>query len=208
MRRYRALAAVLLLQAIGAGGVLLITSRTWQTITADRPAPFSDAVADASGRDLDPASLALGLVALAGVVAVLATKGVWRRVVGGVVALAGAGLVWRGIESTGSVGAARARSLVESKNRTVSVPDSVSPDVVVHTVWPALVVVCGVVVLLAGVAIAVRGGRWQSMSSRYERAESQPPPDDDDGSRAAASMWSALDRGDDPTDTSGDPDRS
>lgn len=207
MRRYRALAAVLLLQAIGAGGVLLITSRTWQTITADRPAPFANAVAEASGRDLDPASLALGLVALAGVVAVLATRGVWRRVVGAVVAVSGAGLVWRGIESTGTVGAARARSLVESKNRTVSVPDSVRPDVVAHTVWPVLVIVCGVVVLLAGLAIAVRGGRWQSMSARYERAAPEPPPDDD-GSRAAAAMWSALDRGDDPTDTSGDPDRS
>ena len=85
--------------------------------------------------------------------------------------------------------------------------------------------VCGVVTLLAGALIAVRGGRWQGMSARYERTtatagEPAPPttgptapdrPDATDGTtgkvtddaedrgRAAATMWSALDRGEDPT---------
>lgn len=206
MRRHRAITAALLLQVIGAAGVLLVSGRTWQTITFSGSTLYRDVVANATGRDLDPAAVALSLVALAGVVAVLATRGLWRRVVGGVVAAAGAGLVWRGVTSSGSVGPARARTLVESKNRTVSVPDSLSPDVVVHSVWPTLVLVGGVLVLVAGLAIAVRGGHWQSMSARYERSAPEPAPDDD-GSRAAAAMWSALDRGDDPTDQSGNPTR-
>lgn len=193
MRRYAEVGLALLLTLVGAAGALLVSLADWQVLTTRLPQRVD--VVHLSGRDVDSASTALGLVALAGVVAVLATRGVWRRLVGVVIGLSGAGLVWRGIASGGGIGVDRARSMVESRHRTVRLDQGVTPSVDVHTVWPVLSVVCGVLVLAAGVLVAVRGGRWRGMSARYE-----PAPDSGaDQTRAAASMWSALDRGEDPT---------
>jgi hypothetical protein len=52
--------------------------------------------------------------------------------------------------------------------------------------WP---VAGGVVVAVAGVAAAVRGGGWPGMSGRYERS----------GPSAERSAWDAIDAGVDPT---------
>lgn len=198
MRRHAAYAAALLVDLVGAGGALLVSIQTWQTITSPRPRPRPDDVLDVTGRTVDSASTALALVALAGVVAVLATRGVVRRVVGAVVALAGVGLVWRGVASAGAVSASRARSLVGERHRTVVLDPGVTPHVGVHAVWPALSIVAGVLVLLAGVAIAARGHRWGGMSTRYENVEQQPDASDQ-AARASVSLWNALDRGEDPT---------
>jgi uncharacterized membrane protein (TIGR02234 family) len=126
---------------------------------------------------------------------VLATRGLARRVVGGVLALAGLGLVWRALSSAAGVSAQRARSLVAEHHATVDVSRAV-PHVTTQPLWPALTAVCGVVVAAAGAAVAWRGHRWVAMSARYESApRSQPDP-----AKAAATMWHALDRGEDPTD--------
>ena len=195
MRRYRAFALALVLELAGAGGALLISIRTWQTITTPRPAPLHDDVLRVSGRTLDAAPTALALVALAGVVAVLATRGIVRRAVGGVIALTGVGLIWRAIASSGAVSTRRARTLVGDHHATVTV-DAVVPHVAASTAWPVLTSVCGALVLVAGVLTAWRGHRWQVMSARYE-APSDP---DQQQTRAARALWTALDRGEDPTD--------
>ncbi len=184
----------LLLELIGAGGALLVALRTWQVVTTRRAAPLPDDVLRVSGRTIDSASTAFALVALAGVVAVLATRGVIRRLVGLLVALAGAGLVWRAIVSWDAVGVDRARSLIADRHRTLTLGDGVVPAVTVHTVWPALSLACGVLVAVAGGLVAWRGQRWQAMSSRYETPASEADP-----AKAAASMWTAFDRGEDPT---------
>jgi hypothetical protein len=91
------------------------------------------------------------------------------------------------------VSTARARALVTAHHRTVDA-GAVVPHVEVSAVWPALTAVCGVLILLAGVLVAVRGHRWHTLSSRYERPQ-----------RAAATkptapaLWTALDEGRDPT---------
>ena len=195
-------ALALVLDLVAAGAALLVGGRTWQTITTPRARPLSDDVLDVSGRTIDSAATALALVALAGVVAVLATRGLLRRLIGVIIGLAGVGLVWRAVESFGAIGAGRARRLVTDRHKTIG-GASVPPRVEVHTVWPALVLVCGVLVVLAGVLIAWHGQRWGAMSARYENravaenaaqaaAEANPQ-------KAAASLWTALDRGEDPT---------
>lgn len=202
MKRHAEFAAALVALIVGAGGALLASLPTWQTLSVPRAHPLSDVVVDITGRDVDSAVTALGLVALAGVVAVLATRGLWRRGVGVVIAAAGVGLIVRAALSIGAVGADRARSFVESRRRTVNVADSVLPHIDVTSVWPVLSMLCGVLVTAAGAMVAARGGRWQAMSARYEAsggaAETAPDPEFDEA-RAAASMWSALDRGEDPT---------
>ena len=144
-------------------------SQTWQTITSPRPRPRPDDMLDLTGRTVDSASTALALVALAGVVAVLATRG--RRAAGG--RRGGrprrcrAGVARRSPRPVRS-SASRARSLVAQRHRAVVLDPGVTPHVAVHAIWPALSVAAGVLVLLAGAAIAARGHRWGGMSARYE----------------------------------------
>lgn len=195
MTRHGPYAAALLFDLLGSAGALLIATRTWQTVTTPRPAPLHDDVLPVSGRTLDAAPTAIALVALAGVVAVLATRGVVRRVVGGVLALAGGALLWRAIASAGALSSRRARELVSEQHRTVDVSGAV-PHVQTHAIWPVLTFVCGVLVLASGALIAWRGHRWRAMSSRYEALPAQVA----DSSKAAATLWTALDHGDDPTE--------
>jgi uncharacterized membrane protein (TIGR02234 family) len=196
MRRHAAFAAALLLDLLGAGVALLVSTRAWQTVTTPQPAPRHDDLLDLSGRTVDAAPTALALVALAGVVAVLATRGLVRRIVGGVLLIAGAGLVWRAIASASAVSTRRARTLVSEHHKTVDV-SGVVPRVATHGAWPVLTLVCGLLVIAAGGLIAWRGHRWQAMSARYEAR----PAATANGTRAAATMWTALDRGEDPTDS-------
>jgi uncharacterized membrane protein (TIGR02234 family) len=57
------------------------------------------------------------------------------------------------------------------------------------------------VIVLAGAIVCLRGGRWAAMSARYSapQAAGGRTTDRDADARAQASMWSALERGDDPT---------
>ncbi len=184
----------LLVNVLGAAGALLIASRTWQTIITPRPTPLPDVATSVSGRTVDAAPTALALVALAGVVAVLATKGVARRAVGAVLLLAGAALVWRALSAAAAVSASRAAAIVRAQHASVT-GSGAAPRVATSAAWPALTVVCGVLVAIAGALVAWRGAAWQAMSARYER----PADPQRDTSRASTALWSALDRGEDPT---------
>jgi hypothetical protein len=152
-RGYAATAAV-----TGAGLALFAASRVW----SDQPVRGTGA---RTGGDLLPWLPALGLAALAGAGALLATHGVARLLVGGLLALCGLGLAGGG--ATGVVA------------------DATSAW------WPALAAVGGLLVLDAGV-LTLRGGRsWPALGARYQR--------DPAGAGTEASMWDALDRGEDPT---------
>lgn len=185
-------ALALLLDVVGAGAALLIATRTWQAVTVTRARPFGDVVVRLAGRTVDTAPTALALVALAGVVAVLATKGVWRRLVGVVVAVAGAALVWRSLDGLTALSAGAARALLPEARGDAGAVTRVA----VTTSWPVLSAVCGVLVAIAGALVAWRGPRWAAMSARYE----SPSTAEERTARANASLWQAIDRGDDPTD--------
>jgi uncharacterized membrane protein (TIGR02234 family) len=188
----RLFAAALLLDVLGAGAALLITTRTWQTIHVTRPRPLADLDVSIDGRGLDGALLGAVLVALAGVVAVLATKGVARQVVGGLIAAAGVLLGWRAVANLAAVGRTRALELVTSRKGSVGITSASATRVTTHPSWPVLTVVAAVLVIGAGVLVAAFGRRWSSMSTRYEAPTSKPAAGDE-------AMWTALDRGDDPT---------
>jgi len=199
-------ALALVLELLGGAGALLIAGRTWQTALTPRARPLADDVLPLSGHTLDSAATALGLVALAGVVALLATRGLARRAIGGVLALGGGLLVWRSLTGLAGLSAARARSLVAARHSGVGVDVRVVPDVSVHAQWPVLSAACGSLILGAGVLVAVRGHNWGAMSARYEAPSARTPSTEDAAAaraRADASMWTALDRGADPTAESG-----
>jgi uncharacterized membrane protein (TIGR02234 family) len=217
-----ALALAVLL--VGAAGAVLISTRTWQTVFTPRPRPFRDDVLRLSGRTIDAAPTALALVALAGVIAVIATRRHARQVIGAVIALAGAALTWRSLDALDAISVPRARALVADKHSGREIGAG-APHLDVTSSWAVLSTVCGVLVLLAGLLVLSRGARWGAMSARYDgpaaavrgdgsndsekHSDARADSDDDPAqvrARADATMWSALDRGDDPTDAT-DPTR-
>ncbi len=224
----RELGAVVVAVALGGGLAVLATAQAWSTVVVTRVAPLGPVRHDVSGRTLQPGVTGLAVVALAGVLAVLATRGVTRRVVGAVLALAGAGMVWWSLAGLAAVSDARGRQLVADARTVAGLGNAAATDVSVHPVWVVLAGLGGVLVAAGGVTTAVRGGRWRAMSARYEspmRPASAPPgrspdqpvatggasdpsvasePDDPavgEAARARAdlALWQQLDRGEDPT---------
>jgi len=178
----RALAYAVLLCLAGAGLAVFAATRTWAVELTTRAAPLPSAQVTRSGGDLLPWLPALALVGLAGAGAVLASRGIGRRLVGGLLVLVGVGVAAGGAE--GGFGADPGE---------------------VRVAWPLLCVLGGLLVAGAGVVTAVRGPRWPAMGARYERAGAGPAESSlvadggrVDGRRTAAA-WDALDRGEDPT---------
>lgn len=202
MPRRSEFALALLLDLAGAAGALLVAGRTWQTVRTPRPRPLADDVLPLTGHALDSAATAFALVALAGVVAVLATRGMARRIVGVLVVIAGALMVWRSLAGLAAISPARARTLLEARHRGVGIDAAAVPQLNVHPQWPVLSALCGLLVLAAGLFTCVRGAGWVTMSARYEAPAARPSSAGDtaaERARAQASMWTALDRGADPT---------
>jgi hypothetical protein len=160
-----------------------------------------------------PLLVGLALAALAGAGALLATRGTVRRVLGGLLALAGAALAATAVLARTGLDPGRAGAGA--------------------MVWPAACVLGGAMIIAAGLTAARHGHRWPAMGSRYERGRVPPPPADvgaGAGPLAAAgrnrgetpgeivgagpapaeiaspvepvdtrAAWEALDRGEDPT---------
>jgi uncharacterized membrane protein (TIGR02234 family) len=187
------LGLALLLDLLGAGTALLISTRTWQTVMVDR-AELVPVTVHLTGRTLDGAGTALAIAALAAVVALLATRGVARQAVGALLAGVGIAMIWRAWAAADAVGAARARSLVRQEHRGVVLGDA-PPSVTVQAVWPWLAAASGVLVAAAGMLVLLRSRRWQALSVRYETPAAAAAQSGD------LAMWKALDRGDDPTAT-------
>lgn len=201
MRERGEYALALLLDLLGAGAALLIATRAWQTVLTPRERPFHDDVVQLAGRTVDGAPTAFAVVALAGVIAILATRGLLRRLVGAVVVLAGVGLIWRSLGALAAVSQSRAAALARDKHPGVQLGSALQ-QVSVHPVWAVLSAVCGLIVVLAGLLVVWRGHRWGAMSAKYDRPQSPVEAAEDaerERQRANASLWSALDRGDDPT---------
>ena len=96
----RELALVVLACLAGAGLLLVAARQTWLVEVVERPAPFPVDRHEVTGADLRGWVPALGWAALAGAGALLAARGVLRRLVGGLLVLAG------GAAAAGALGTA------------------------------------------------------------------------------------------------------
>jgi hypothetical protein len=166
--------------ALGALVALLTASRTWRVVAAKGVVPLPGD--DVTGGDLLPWLPAVALVGLAGAGALLATRGVARVVVGGLLAVAGLPLV-----AAGAYGATTATGG--------------------RLVFPVLLGIGGLLIGYAGVRALRRGPSWPALGSRYERPAAAEHVGYEDveyversgPSRSDVAMWDALDRGEDPT---------
>jgi hypothetical protein len=169
MRSRRGLTIAVLACVAAAALVLFAASRVWAEVTITRVAPLPPTVARRTGSSLAPWLPALGVVALAGAGALLATRGLLRTTVGFLLVACGLGIVAVGVAPIG---------------------DAASP------LWPVVCGLAGAVVAAAGALTAWAGRSWPAMGARYERA-SAPSVRHQPATQAA--LWDALDRGDDPT---------
>lgn len=168
----RAFTLALLLCAAGAGLALYAVTRVWLVEVTGRPAPLPPLSTERTGADLLVWLQPLAVVSLAGAAALIATRALVRRALGGLLTVLG--LV---------IAAGAATRLTAG-------------------VWPVLTLLGGVAVAAAGVWTAARGADWPSLGARYERpavAADEPVPAVN-GPRGTRQAWDALDRGEDPTD--------
>ncbi|HUL28755.1 MAG TPA: Trp biosynthesis-associated membrane protein [Streptosporangiaceae bacterium] len=213
--RPREYALVLATAAAGALLVLVSVRQGWARVVTAAPAPLPSATVPVSGQDLVPVAGALALASLAGLAAVIATRGLARRLVGVFLAVSGALtvlLVSAHVSTAGVLAAARATPVSQAGSATAgggtgtgagAVSGASPPGVgAVHVVlvafpWRPLAVVGGLAVLTAGIVVAWRGPRWPALSSRYSRTGGgDPPPPVAD----TAALWESLSRGVDPTE--------
>lgn len=128
------------------------------------------------GSQLAPAALAMAIVGIAGIAGIVGSSGLMRRIIGAVLAVAGAVIVisvvvlWLG-----------------------RVPASYLPGDVEQVralVVPIVLAIAGGVGVFCSGVLAVRAGhRWPGLGRTYERSRADGP----------ANAWDALDKGIDPT---------
>ena len=196
---------VAVLAAAAAGGLALSAGgQGWADVTVTRQPPLPPVEQVLTGSQLAPLVPATGLLLLAGAVALFAVRGWGRVVLGLVLAVAGGVLVASGAGAlTGSV-----EVTPDDLGDQIGLGQATISSQVAAG-WPVLAVVAGVLGLLAGGLVVLRGRRWPGLGQRYERPAGSGPapaaaprrpsrPESPEDRHQAA--WKALDRGDDPTD--------
>lgn len=196
---------VAVLAAAAAGGLALSAGgQGWADVTVTRQPPLPPVEEVLTGSQLAPLVPATGLLLLAGAVALFAVHGWGRVVLGLVLAVAGGVLVASGIGVlTGGVDVT-----VDDLGEQIGLGRA-TVSAQVGAGWPVLATVAGLLGLLAGALVVLRGRRWPGLGRRYERttgtADTAAPaprrpsrPESPEDRHQAA--WKALDRGDDPTD--------
>jgi uncharacterized membrane protein (TIGR02234 family) len=214
----------LLAGAAGAALILLALRQRWAQAVFTPPKPLTAQVVDVSGTDLAPLAGALALAALAGLAAVIATRGPLRRAAGVLLALFGAGagvavmtsvtaatvinVAASKVASPGSAafsGAAGSTTSGSTSGGALVVSGSTAQALMTGTPWHVAVLAGALLVFIAGLATALRGPDWPVMSARYDApgtrdaADRADAPDGQPRPLDAATMWESLNGGEDPT---------
>jgi uncharacterized membrane protein (TIGR02234 family) len=188
----RELAGLLLVGAAGAGVVLLASRQGLATVIVRPPRPLPATVTELSAQDLRPAIAALAVAALASLAAVLATRGLLRRLTGLITIALGAGIALLAAESVTAAAARAAAGRSGASPAGGSGAGTAAGSVTAGTgsggsggvgsltgfgshvelggsAWRAMMVAGAALIVLAGLIGLIRARRLPAMSGRYER---------------------------------------
>ena len=207
----REIVVALALGAAGAGLVFLADRQSWAEVRTIPPRPLPASQVTVTGSALVPYAGALTLAGLATLAAVLASRGLARRLTGLLLVAIGASLAASAFTVTRAAAISAASSTVGpvtagagsnaiGNGQSSAVPNvaGTAPHVTFSAGgWQALVVVGALAMIGAGALVAWRAKRMAVMSARYDSPaapvrRTTTPTD-------SASIWEALSRGDDPT---------
>jgi len=176
--------------------LLLSATRTWVTGRTSDPV-LGQATVSVTGSQAAPGVVALGAVALAGLVAVFTGGPRIRRVSAVLLTLAAVGATALAVLVVADPAATLGRAAAVQLGRTGAVG---SAGVLSPWAWAA--VVLGAAITVGGALATLAVGRWDGLSSRFDRPEAVDGAEGAEGadSRGARrSTWDELSDGHDPT---------
>lgn len=181
-----------------AGGLgLLAGSQTWISFMIDS----EHSIVTVTGHDVNAALSPIAIALIASALALTIAGPVFRRVLGVLVALLGAGFV---ALSIGGFAAPR-----ESIAGRVTELTGLSGDNALYavtwvdtSVWGYVGVAAGALAVLLGVLVLVTAGKWAAAGRKYGGAAEKPAA----GKSDRISDWESLSDGEDPTDFDSDAD--
>jgi uncharacterized membrane protein (TIGR02234 family) len=195
----RELVLVVALAVVGGAVVLVASGQPWaHAVVSVSGSPQAPQRVDLSGRTVAPLVAALGLVVLAAVVALLATRSVARMAMGVVIALAGALI----IGATASTSSAQVRngSALHDRVSTSSLRDA-RVSVQLRS-WRHVAAGGGLLIVAAGLIAAARGRSWAGMGRRFDAPTAAVPAPAATAPVEVSSdteLWDRIERGEDPT---------
>jgi uncharacterized membrane protein (TIGR02234 family) len=181
---------MLLAGAAGAGLVFLSMRQGWARVHTSAPRPLPGSNVTVTGQDLAPAASALAIAGLATLAAVIATRGLARRLAGVLLLLLGAGsaasvllpvsaatVIRAGASSSGLNGVAGSGTGAGSVTSggsgagggTAPIAGFLAHVTMTSGAWRSLAVAGAVLIAAAGLLTIMRSAPWPVMSSRYER---------------------------------------
>ena len=187
-----------------AGLVFLGVRQGWAHVHTSAPRPLPGSNVTVTGQDLVPAASALAIAGLATLAAVIATRGLARRLAGGLLMLFGAGAAASALWPISDPAAIRAAASSAGLNGlagsgtgagsvtaggsggtggTAPISGFLASVAMTGTAWRGLAVAGAALLVAAGLLTIWRSGPWPVMSSRYER----PPRPAGPGSPVPAS---------------------
>ena len=185
----REMVLALALGAIGSGLALLAVRQHWAHVHTAAPRPLPGRDVPVTGQDLVPAAAALAVAALAGLAAVIATRRTARKLVGLVLAAAGAGIAAVAslpLTAADVIAAAAGSAGSPAQAGSVSAGGAQGPGApplagfaahvaMTATAWRLLAVAGGAAVVAAGLLATWRGAGWPVMSSRFDPPQRARP---------------------------------
>ena len=176
--------------AIVGGVALLAGSQTWVSFMLDG----EHSVHTASGHDVNPALSPIAIAIVAAALALTIAGPVFRRVLGVLVALLGAGSVALTVGVVSAPLAAVSGKITEMTGLTGGADSVVWSEV---SVWPWVTLLAGAFAVMFGILILITAGKWAQGGRKYD---SSAPASKEAGKPDRISDWDALSDGDDPTE--------
>ena len=196
-----------LLAGVAVSGAVALYGATqvWVTLLlADGAAAFDRL--EVTGQQLNQSLSPIALAALAAALALTIAGPAFRRVLGVLVALLGAGVAAIASAALGDAPAAVAGRLAEA----TGIAGSSSQHLVTGSETSPLIIVtlaAGIALVLLGLLVLLLSGRWKAAGRKYEsEAGHEPRAHLASAEPDRISDWEAMNDGEDPSDDAGDGD--